>query len=51
MGYLLLAILCSATIAITMRVSSGKLRGQYTMLAVNYLICGILGAIYSDFPC
>jgi drug/metabolite transporter (DMT)-like permease len=49
MGYLLLAILCSATIAITMRVSSGKLQGQYTMLAVNYLICGILGAVYSDF--
>ena len=49
MGHLLLAIFCSATIAITMRLSSGKLRGQYTMLAVNYLICGILGAFYSDF--
>ena len=49
MGYLLLAIFCSATIAITMRFCSGKLRGQYTMLSVNYLLCGILGAFYSDF--
>lgn len=49
MGYLLLAILCSATIAITMRLSSGKVKGQYSMLAANYLVCGILGAIYSDF--
>ncbi len=49
MGYLLLAIFCSATIAVTMRLSSGKVKGQFSMLAVNYLICGILGAFYSDF--
>jgi multidrug transporter EmrE-like cation transporter len=47
MGYLLLAILCSATIAITMRISSGKLRGQYTMLAVNYLTCLGLAAFFT----
>lgn len=49
MGYLLLAIFCSAMISITMRLSSGKVGGQYSMLAANYLVCGILGALYADF--
>lgn len=49
MGYLLLAIFCSAMISITMRCSSGKVGGQFSMLATNYLICGILGALYADF--
>lgn len=49
MGYLLLAIFCSAMISITMRLSSGKVTCHYSMLATNYLVCGILGALYSDF--
>lgn len=49
MGYLLLAIICSATISITMRLSSGKVKGHFSMLAANYCVCGILGAFYSDF--
>lgn len=49
MGYLLLAIFCSAMISITMRFSTGKTRGHYSMLATNYFICGVLGALYSDF--
>lgn len=49
MGFLLLAIFCSAMISITMRLSTGKVSGHYSMLAVNYLVCGILGALYSDF--
>lgn len=49
MVYLLLAIFCSAMISITMRLSTGKIRGHYSMLAANYLVCGILGALYSDF--
>lgn len=49
MGFLLLAIFCSAMISIVMRISSGKATGQYSMLATNYLVCGILGALYSDF--
>lgn len=49
MGYLLLAILSSATIAIVMRLSTGKVRGHFSMLATNYLVCGILGALYSNF--
>lgn len=49
MVYLLLAILSSATIAITMRLSSGKIRGHFSMVATNYLVCAVLGALYSDF--
>ena len=49
MGYLLLAIFSSAMISITMRLSTGKVTGHYSMLAANYLVCGILGALYSDF--
>ncbi len=49
MGYLLVAIFFSAMISISMRLSSGKVRSQYGMLATNYLICGVLGALYADF--
>ena len=49
MVYLLLGIFCSAVISIGMRLSDGKVRGKYSMLAVNYLICGLLGAYYADF--
>ena len=49
MGYLLLAIFCSAMISITMRLGSGKVGSHFSMLAANYLVCGILGAVYADF--
>lgn len=49
MGYLLLAICCSAMISILMRLSSGKVKSHFSMLAANYLVCGILGAVYADF--
>ena len=49
MGFLLLAILCSATLSITMRLSTGKIKSHFSMLATNYLICAILGAVYADF--
>lgn len=49
MGYLLLSILCSATLSITMRLSTGKIKSHFSMLATNYLICAVLGAIYADF--
>lgn len=51
MVFLLLAILCSTLISIGMRLSSGKVRGRFSMLAVNYLICSLLGACYADFSC
>lgn len=49
MGYLLLAIFASSMISIIMRLSTGKTAGHYSMLAANYLVCGVLGALYSDF--
>ena len=49
MLFLILAILSSATISIVMRISSDKISGNLTMLAVNYLICAILGAGYAEF--
>ena len=48
MGYLLMAIICSSMISITMRLSSGKVKSHFSMLAANYLVCGILGASYAD---
>ncbi len=49
MLYLLLSVMSSATIALIMRFSSGKYRGSVNILAVNYLICSILSAVYTDF--
>lgn len=49
MGYLLLAIFCSSMISVSMRLSSGKVKSHFGMLAVNYLVCGMLGACYADF--
>lgn len=50
MIYLLLAIASSAMIAVIMRVSSRRVRGNISMLAVNYLTCLLLGAWYAGFP-
>jgi drug/metabolite transporter (DMT)-like permease len=47
MLYLLLAIASSATIAVVMRLSSRVVRGNIGMLAVNYLTCLLLGALYA----
>lgn len=45
---LLLAILCSAAIAVIMRFSTGRVGGRLTMLAVNYIVCSSLAALYTD---
>ncbi len=47
MVYLLLAIASSAMIAVIMRLSSRAVRGNISMLAVNYLTCLALGAWYA----
>lgn len=39
MQYLLLAILCSAMISLLMRLSTDKVKGNVSMLAVNYITC------------
>ena len=49
MGFLVLAILCSCMISIMMRVSSGKTKQNLSVLAANYLVCSLLGAIYGGF--
>ena len=46
MGYLLLAVFCSATLSVAMRLSTGKVKSHFSMLATNYLVCGILGGFY-----
>lgn len=47
MIYLLLAIFSSALVSIVMRVSEKYIKGQYGILAINYVICVIMAAYYS----
>ena len=49
MVYLLLAIASSAMIAVIMRISSRSVRSNSSMLAINYLTCLLLAAVYADF--
>lgn len=49
MLFLILAVLSSAMVSIVMRVSSDKVTANLSMLAVNYLICSFLGAVYAGF--
>jgi drug/metabolite transporter (DMT)-like permease len=49
MIYLVLAIASSAMIAVIMRISSRTVRGNISMLAMNYLTCLLLGAWYAGF--
>ncbi len=49
MLYLLLAVLSSSMISIMMRLSSGKISANLSMLATNYFICSLLGAAYAGF--
>jgi drug/metabolite transporter (DMT)-like permease len=49
MIFLLLAILSSALIAILMRLSSNRIGANLSMLAINYLVCALLGAAYTGF--
>lgn len=49
MLYLILAIATSAMIAVIMRISSGRVKGNISMFAANYLICLLLGAWYAGF--
>lgn len=47
MHYLVLAIASSALISILMRLSKGHSRSGMAMLAMNYLMCCLLGALYT----
>lgn len=47
MVYLLLAIASSSLVAIVMRTSEKYVKGNHGMLAINYVICTLMAAIYS----
>ena len=49
MLYLILAIMSSSLIAVIMRISTGKVKANFSMLAVNYITCLILSVIYAGF--
>ena len=50
MIYLLLGILSSALISVLMRISEKYRRNDLSMLAMNYLMCTILAAVYTGGP-
>lgn len=47
MIYLILAIVCSSMVTIVMRASEKYSKNNLSMLAANYLMCGVLGALYT----
>ena len=47
MPYLILAIASSALVSVFMRLSSDRVKGRFSLLAVNYLACTLLGAVYA----
>jgi len=46
---LLLAVLSSALVSITMRLSESKVKNNVAMLAVNYVMCALLAWGYTGF--
>ncbi len=49
MIYLILAIASSAMVSIFMRLSEGKVKGNTSMLAMNYLACMTMAGLYMGF--
>lgn len=49
MGNLLLAVLSSTMVSIIMRFSDGKIKNNFAMLAVNYMMCAFLAWAYTGF--
>lgn len=49
MGNLLLAIVSSALVSVTMRLSETKIKSNTAMLAVNYIMCAFLAWAYIGF--
>ena len=49
MLFLILAILSSSMVSIVMRVSADKVSAILSMLAVNYLLRALMGALYAKF--
>ncbi len=49
MVFLILAIASSAAISVLMRSSSDKITANLSMLATNYFVCSLLGAVHGSF--
>lgn len=49
MIFLFLTVCSSSLVSIIMRLSSHKIGANMSMLASNYLICSVLGAVYAGF--
>lgn len=49
MGYLVLGIASSALVSVVMRLSGKKASSEMGMLAVNYVVCCLMAALYTDF--
>ena len=47
MIYLMMAIVCSASVSIIMRFSERKVKANVSMLAVNYIVCFLCAGIFS----
>ena len=48
MVYLIISIIASSTMSIVIRLSQGRIRGKFSMLAANYLACIIASLFYTD---
>ena len=46
---LLFAVLCSAAISLVMRLSTDKVKGNVSMLAMNYLMCLLIAGTYTGW--
>lgn len=46
---LVLAVLCSAAISLVMRLSTDKVKGNVSMLAMNYLMCLLIAGTYTGW--
>ena len=49
MQFLLLAILCSSSVSVAMRLGNDRVKNNYGMLSMNYLACMTLGMLHSGF--
>ncbi len=47
MLYLLLAVLSSTSISVIMRLSGKYVKGDVNLLAVNYIVCSLMAALYA----
>lgn len=49
MFYLILAIICSSSVSVIMRLHENHMKNQMAMFAANYATCAFLGALFIDW--